>query len=272
MTINRRLLALTIALAFATPTIATAAEPATASLMIVGIAHLQAKRDVHNSVFTDSPLSAKRQTQIADIVDRLAKFKPTKVLIEEDYGDQRYLQRYRDYLAGKFTLGENEVYQFGFKLAARAKNPTIYPVDADGPQIIDDKTDSGKRMSSYLEANFKKVDVGEFDRFLAQSENLEKTGTYLDLLRYLNTDEAIRANACWYSVMVGKGREADNAGAAYVAQWYGRNAYIFSNILSVIQPGDRAVVLMGQGHEYLLREFTRLNPNLTYVDPLAYLK
>jgi hypothetical protein len=67
------------------------------------------------------------------------------------------------------------------------------------------------------------------------------------------------------------GRDADNAGSAYVSQWYARNAYIFSNILSVIEPGDRVVVLMGQGHEYLLREFTRLNPNLVYVDPLPYL-
>ena len=65
---------------------------------------------------------------------------------------------------------------------------------------------------------------------------------------------------------------ADNAGAAYVAQWYTRNCYIFSNVLSVIRPGDRVVLMMGQGHEYLLREFVRFNPNLQDVDPLDYLR
>jgi hypothetical protein len=36
-------------------------------------------------------------------------------------------------------------------------------------------------------------------------------------------------------------------------------------------PADRAVVIIGQGHEYLLREFVRLNLNLRDVDPLQYL-
>lgn len=94
----------------------------------------------------------------------------------------------------------------------------------------------------------------------------------LYLLRYLNTDTAIRANASVYSVLDGMGRDADNAGSAYVSQWYTRNCYIFSNILSVIQPGDRVVVIMGQGHEYLLREFVQLNPNLVSVNPLEYLQ
>jgi len=29
--------------------------------------------------------------------------------------------------------------------------------------------------------------------------------------------------------------------------------------------------MMGQGHEYLLREFVRLSPDMTYVNPLDYL-
>lgn len=103
------------------------------------------------------------------------------------------------------------------------------------------------------------------------STALERSGSYLDVLRYLNTDDAIRANASWYTIMDGLGRSADDAGSMYVAQWYTRNVYIFSNILSVIRPGDRVVVIFGQGHDYLLREFVRLDPNLRYVDPLQYL-
>jgi len=86
-----------------------------------------------------------------------------------------------------------------------------------------------------------------------------------------NTDAAITANASWNSVMDGMGRSSDYAGSAYVSQWYARNCYIFSNILSVTHSGDRVVVIMGQGHEYLLREFVRLNPALVAIDPLTYL-
>lgn len=243
-----------------------------AQVMIVGVSHLVAKRDVHNAVFTDSPLSPKRQAQIADVVSRLARFHPTKVLVEADFGDPKFAQRYRDYLAGKYVLGANEVYQFGYKLAARAGNPTIYPIDTDGPQLFTEKSPGAGAMAAYLNKNFTKVRDPGFDAFLARSDALERNGTYLDLLRYINTDAAIRANASWYAIFDGMGRSADNAGAGYVAQWYVRNSYIFSNILGIIRPGDRVVVLMGQGHEYLLREFVRLNPNLTDVDPLRYLK
>ena len=57
-----------------------------------------------------------------------------------------------------------------------------------------------------------------------------------------------------------------------MAQWYTRNCLIFSNILSAIHPGERVVLVMGQGHEYLLREFVRLNPTLIDVNPLQHLK
>ena len=245
-----------------------------AQVMIVGVSHLVARNDVYNSVFNDNPLGAKRQAQIADVVTRLARFKPTKVLVEEDAEDRTVDQHYKAFLNGAFTLGANEVHQFGFRLAALARNPSIYPIDADGPSLIDDKTPTGKRMLAWLKVNFKPIldSDTDFIDFVHRSDQIERTGTYLQLLRYLNSDEAIRANASSYSLMTTKGRDVNFAGSAYVAQWYGRNSYIFSNIVNVIAPGDRVVVLMGQGHEYLLREFVRLNPNLEDIDPLSYLR
>ncbi len=243
-----------------------------AKVMLLGVAHLEAKNDVHNNVFEDSPLSPKRQKQIADIIQRLSRFRPTKVLIEAPMDDPKFAERYAQFLVGQYTLPANEIYQFGFKLAARAKNSTIYPVDTYGPALIEEDSATEKRHAEFLQAHFADVSTPAFQELIARSNALERKGTYLELLRYLNTDAAIRANASIYSVLDGMGREADNAGSAYVAQWYTRNCYIFSNILSVIQPGDRVVVMMGQGHEYLLREFVQLNPNLVLVDSLNYLK
>jgi hypothetical protein len=249
-----------------------AAEPGTAQVMILGVAHLVSRRDVHNSTFQDSPLSPARQAQISDVIDHLSRFQPTKVLIEKPMGDTGVTDRYRRFRAGQFTLEADESYQFGFRLAARAGDSTIYPINSYGPSLINDSTASGKRITAFLEANFASVSTPAFQAYLAHSDTLERHGTYLDLLRYLNTDVAIRANASIYSVLVGIGRDADDAGSAYVSEWYARNCYIFSNMLSVTRPGDRVVVIYGQGHEYLLREFVRLNPTLVNVDPLDYLK
>lgn len=241
-------------------------------VMIVGVAHLIARRDVHNSVFKDSPLSAKRQVEISEIVTRLARFHPTKVLIEAPFGDEKYADEYRRYLAGHLSLDASEVYQYGFKLAALARDRTVYPIDTWGPPIYDDNSSSGKRINAYLKTHFNSVRDQAFDRYLMRNDEVQSHGTYLDELRFLNSDEAIVANASWYSVFDGVGRNADDAGSAYVAQWYTRNCYIFSNILDVVRPGDRVVVLIGQGHEFLLRQFVRLNPKMVDVNPLPYLK
>ena len=249
-----------------------AGQTAKTQVMIVGVAHLLSKHDIHNSTYLDSPLSPKRQTQIDDVVARLARFRPTKVLIEAPFGDARYPNRYREYLAGRYTLTANEIYQYGFKLAARSGNRSIYPIDTWGPSLFDDNSPGTKQVDAYLNTHLKGVIDTENDAYIARDDKIQRDGTYLDDLRYLNTDAAIRANASWYSILDGMGRESNDAGSAYVAQWYTRNCYVFSNILSVIRPSDRAVVLMGQGHEYLLREFVRLDPNLTYVNPLPYLK
>jgi hypothetical protein len=240
--------------------------------MIVGVTHFVAKRDVHNSAFEDSPLSPQRQAQIAEIVSRLARFHPTKVLIEAPMGDPTFADRYRRFLDARFALPANEIYQLGFRLAARAGDAAIYPVDTFGPTIVNDNSPRGKRIHAFLTAHFSSVSTPAFAEFQRRQTALERTGTYLDLLRYMNTDAAIRANASVYSVLDGMGREADYAGSSYVAQWYTRNAFIFSNILSVVRPGDRAVVLIGQGHAYLLRDFVRLHPSLIDADPLTYLR
>jgi hypothetical protein len=263
----RYLLALAVA-----PAIALAQRDTTvANVMIVGVAHLVSRHDVHNASFEDSPLSAKRQGEIADIVSRLARFRPTKVLVEKDMGDTVITAQYRQYRAGQFTLPANESYQFGFKLAAKVGNDAIYPIDNDGPLLVDDQSDSGKQMVAFLTAKFPSVTTPSFAAFLARQDTLERRGTYLDLLRYMNTDGAIRANASFYSVLDGMGRDVHYAGSVYVSQWYARNCYIFSNMASVIAPGDRVVLFIGQGHEYLLRELVRLNPAMQSVDPLAYL-
>jgi hypothetical protein len=248
------------------------AANAPTQLMIVGMAHLVWHHDVHNSQFSGDPRSPQRQAQIAQIVQRLARFHPTKVLIEDPDGDPKIIASYAAFVAGHFTLPPSEDYQIGFRLAHAANNPTIYPADTWGPQLFDDNSAQGKRIDAYLTKALPKVSVPQTDAFIARMDKLEQTGTYLDVLRFINTEQAIRANALWYSVVAGLGAPPDSAGASYVAQWYTRNTYIWANILRECKPGDRVVVLFGQGHEYLLREFARMNPNIQYVDPLPYLR
>ena len=153
----------------------------TAKVIILGVAHLEAKNDVHNSVFEDSPLSPKRQKQVADIISRLSKFHPTKVLIEAPMGDPKYAERYQQFLAGRYSLPANEIYQFGFKLAARSKNSTVYPIDTYGPTLVEEDSPTDKRHTEFLKAHFAQVSTPAFKEVLARSNALERSGSYLVL-------------------------------------------------------------------------------------------
>ncbi len=243
-----------------------AAKP---QVMIVGVAHLVAKNDLHNATWRDDSLAAPMQAQIATVVSRLATFRPTKVMIEADPNDPKYVERYKAYLAGAYRLGPNEDDQFGYRLAAITRNPTIYPIDAvnfsfDYPTVVA----SAKRNN---DNDFLAQAESHVQWLVARSNALERDDRLRDLLRFLNTPQALDANAAWYMYVNRVGSARDFAGADLVASWYARNLHILANITRALMPGDRAVVFIGQGHAALLRPWVELSPFLEDVDPEPYL-
>lgn len=61
------------------------------------------------------------QQYLEQLAQRLAGFKPTAVLLEySPESNDKINARYRDYLAGRYTLGSNEMYQIGFRVARLA--------------------------------------------------------------------------------------------------------------------------------------------------------
>lgn len=75
----------------------------------------------------------RRQAEIAQLIDVLKRFQPTKIAVEVDtFPQKRIAQRYDDYLAGKYQLTRNEIDQLGLRLAKELGHKTIYAVDADG--------------------------------------------------------------------------------------------------------------------------------------------
>lgn len=242
-----------------------------AQIMIVGISHLVARQDLHNFDLGD-PMSAKMQAQIADAMQRLLKFAPTKVMIEAEYGNQSIRQQYQDYLRGDFKLGPNENYQYGFRLAALAGNKAIYPIDAQGFPFEFEK------VQAFAKAHGQQGTIDEangetFDKFQAGMNKAMATGQLLAVLRFLNSPEAFRENEGWYLVVDKIGSGDEYPGADLVSSWWARNLHIFSNVLrSVDSPQDRIVLFIGQGHAAILRNFVMNSPELELVDPEPFLK
>ena len=66
----------------------------------------------------DDMLAPKRRHEIRLCIDRLKRFKPTKVGVEQATEQEAALnEAYRQYRAGTFDLGRSEIYQLGFRIA-----------------------------------------------------------------------------------------------------------------------------------------------------------
>ena len=243
-------------------------SPTVPQIMVVGVYHLVSKANVY-SMAVDDPLSPDRQAQIKDVVTHLAKFQPTKVVLEQTAGTGDLEPNYQKYLRNEFELPASENYQIGFRLARSAGLKKINLINA----WTDFDYDQVKQYAdSHAQSDLLGKAGDQTTSLLAQAENIQKAGTVLDVLRYFNSEEAIRANNSFYMYLARIGDSDNYLGAKLVANWHLRNLEMFANLTRLIEgPGERIVVLYGQGHEFLLQQFIRESPDLQLVDSLDFL-
>jgi len=100
--------------------------------MVVGTFHLDNPgHDLHN-MKVDDVTTPKRQPELADVAERLMRFKPTTVMVESQRRDpgSATLPRYREYLAGTLAPTKSEVVQVGFRSRT---NSHTFAVPATAP-------------------------------------------------------------------------------------------------------------------------------------------
>jgi len=215
-------------------------------ILVLGTYHMaNPGRDLAN-MQADDVLAPKRQQEIAQLIEVLRKFHPTKIAIEADVGSEKVTQQYSDYLAGKYTLTQNETNQIGYRLAKELGHRAIYPVDEEGDfpwqRVVDYAKASGqKEKFDAMESSWGNV-VKEQDQFL-------RSHTVLEMLEYMNSDALAAKEIALYFTYVPYGEPGDYAGPDLLAAWYQRNIRIYHNIVKLIESrNDRILVIYGAGH------------------------
>lgn len=175
-------------------------------------------------------------------------------MIEARADKSIYEQRYEAYRHGQYRLGPNEDDQFGYRLAGLAGLPTIDPIDSTDDFPFDYDSVQVAAARSGQSSILAQVNAEINDRLVRREEPLERNSDLIGALRFLNTREALNANAGWYLYMdlIGT-RSRNGAGQSMADNWYARNLQIFANIARDLRPGDRVVVFIGQGHAAMLR-------------------
>ncbi len=222
------------------------AAPALAEVLVLGVYHMaNPGRDIFN-MQADDVLAPRRQAEIAEVIATLRKFRPTKIAVERDPGDNRISKDYSDYLAGKHQLTRNEIEQIGFRLAKEFGHKTVYGTDADGefpyPRLVKYAQATGR--SKELDAL-----VGDIGGMVKTQNAYLASHTVLETLLYMNSDDKVAEAVGFYYRQAHFGEQWDWAGADLVADWFRRNMRIYSNVVRLTDsPGERVLVIFGAGH------------------------
>jgi hypothetical protein len=258
---------LAVALAAAMPVLAqppSAEEPAQpaarAEVLVLGVYHMaNPGKDIFN-MKADDVLAPRRQAEIAQLIEVLRRFHPTKIAVEGDVWDDGIPKRYADHVAGKHELTRNEIEQIGFRLAKELGHKTVYPVDADGefpwPRVIDYAKASGR--SKELDAI-----TGEIGAMVKAQDEYLTSHTVLETLLYMNADSKVAEDVGYYYREAHLGEPGDWAGADLVADWFRRNMRIFGNVTRLVDsPNERVLAIFGAGHLGWLRHDVSSDPTL----------
>jgi hypothetical protein len=240
-------------------------------IMFLGVYHMNNPGLDAVNLQADDVLAPKRQQEIEEVVERLARFRPTKIAIEAQYRDTRWPSLYEKYLAGQYALGRNEIEQIGFRLAKRLGLPTLYGVDyfmymsgLTPSEIEEPKAD---KKGSGASATTRAATLSPEDELLRRS-------TVTGYLFHLNATSQIQNNHQDYMAMLLPSADPSiYQNADLVSNWYKRNLRIFANINRVVDPGkERILVIIGAGHLKLLKEFAADSPQFEIEDVEPLLK
>ncbi len=232
--------------------------PPQAEVLVLGSYHMNNPgRDIVN-MKADDVLAPKRQAEMRELLDTLARFRPTKIAIEAE-SDSPKIKQYQEYLEGKHELTRDEREQIGFRLGKELKHPKLYAIDIQGDFPFATVQDYAKAHGREKELESL---MGRIGKMVQDNNEYLASHTILQMLVRTNSGESVKRDMAGYAMFAHYGEEDDYAGATLLTNWYQRNIRIHTHLLNIIEPGDRVLVIYGSGHLALLRQAIEADPTL----------
>lgn len=216
-------------------------------------------------------LSPEKQREVEDLVDYIARFKPTKIMVEAGRNTGYLVYDYKRWLAGE-PMRRDETRQIGFRLMKRFNLDTLYGVDARS--LLSDMYNSGdSSLIKFVEEladgyDYKSDDPwsSRYTTFYDYETQMTLKASLLDNFKYMNSGKVLRRG--WGAYLVGDFRLGEHKGADVLSiGWYDRNLRIYRNIQRIeTDPEDRILVLFGAGHIPILKNLFESSPEYEVVD------
>lgn len=213
-------------------------------------------------------MSPERQKEIAALTEAIARFQPTKVMVEVPPANGDALNAdYRAWREGKRELTRNEVEQIGFRLAGKMNHDSVVAIDVKGDMNISAVIDEAKKSDHAFLASFDSL----MKEVIGPQQQMKVARPLRETLRFMNDPANVRRGHGAYVEMARVGPRENPIGAEQTAIWFARNIRIFANIARAAEPGDRIVVIYGSGHTAILQQLARDMPGMTVVEANDFL-
>lgn len=217
-------------------------------------------------------LSPVKQKEMNELLDYLAIFKPTKILVESGRNTGYLVKRFAAWKKGERPLGKDETEQIGFRLMDRFNLDTIYGVNDNTLEgdLYDSKDSLVLRPvldSIYKDWDFKSNDTISklYAQFYKSNDALALKMPLLQYFTYSNSDKVLNRG---YGAYLNGDFTLDNTrGAdALAMHWYSRNLRIYRHIQQVTtSPEDRILIIFGRGHVEILKHLFECSPQYKLV-------
>lgn len=227
-------------------------------VLVLGTFHMTKEHELN---------SKKRTSELEELIEHIAKFAPTKIALEMVKEDSKYCdEKYEDYLRGNYTLEENEIFQVGFRLAAKLGHKNLFPVDW-----------MGESEKSYGEIEeWGKINQPDLLNELYQDLSFPEWQTDKTVLSYfkeLNEPAFLDKLHRLYLNIARIGDDTNYLGMDWLVWWYKRNLIMFSNISKLIEsPDERILFLVGCSHSSIVTNFLEESGLCEVVNAVVYLE
>lgn len=160
---------------------------------------------------------------------------------------------------------ENEIFQFGFRLANKAKNESIYSVDYDKVPIRFDLIKSKLETNSKFDYSNYRAKINELETFM---NNCMSQNSLEAVLKCLNSAEQYQLNKGLYLSFLNRlNTDSDFFGSDLVSLWYKRNLIMYANVQNQTDDADHnIVVIVGAGHAAMLEEFIKVDERFNLIN------
>ncbi|GAA4338994.1 DUF5694 domain-containing protein [Flaviaesturariibacter amylovorans] len=214
-------------------------------------------------------LSPVRQRELEELAGVIARFRPTRIYIESSrqaYHDSLFAA----YRAGRYTLGRNEIYQVGYRVARQHNLPGVYAVDAGN--LMMDYRKSIRKIDSLWNYNVP-VDTlrdrywgARYKAYYTAGDSVQATLTLLENFLVMAQPAVLRRMHGAY-LTSGFNTQGTDGPDLLSIWWYNRNLRIFNRILQTKPTGeDRILVLFGNGHMPILKHCFESSPEFEVVE------